>query len=260
MGPLPGTLELTVTALTGLPEVRPGADLAGLLIAALERHALVPRRQDVLVVTQKVVSKAEGRYLDLDRLEPSARAQELARITGKDVRLIEAVLRQADEVLRAKRNVLIVATQQGLVIANAGIDQSNLTFEDRGRRVLLLPEDADGSATHLQARLAAHFKCDLGVIISDSAGRAWRLGTVGIAIGAAGVPALMDRRGEPDRAGRPLEVTEVGFADAVAAMAVLAMGEAAEARPAALVRGLSWSAPTRPAAALVRPKRDDLFR
>jgi len=260
MGLLPGTLELSVTALTGLPEVAPGADLAGLLIAALNQGGLVPRRQDILVVTQKVVSKAEGRSLDLDRLAPSQRAEELARITGKDARLVEAVLSQADEVLRAKRNVLIVATGQGLVIANAGIDQSNLTPEDRGQRVLLLPEDADLSAGRLKARLDAHFQCDLGLIISDSAGRAWRLGTVGIAIGAAGLPALLDRRGEPDRAGRPLEVTEVGFADAVAAMAVLAMGEAAEARPAALVRGLSWSAPARPAAALVRPKPDDMFR
>ncbi|HEU0160219.1 MAG TPA: coenzyme F420-0:L-glutamate ligase [Hyphomicrobiaceae bacterium] len=260
MGLLPGTLELSVTALTGLPEVAPGADLAGLLIAALNEGGLLPRRQDILVVTQKVVSKAEGRYLDLDRLAPSRRAEELARITGKDARLIEAVLSQADEVLRAKRNVLIVATGQGLVIANAGIDQSNLTPEDHGQRVLLLPEDADLSAGRLKARLDQHFQCDLGLIISDSAGRAWRLGTVGIAIGAAGVPALLDRRGEPDRAGRPLEVTEVGFADAVAAMAVLAMGEAAEARPAALVRGLSWSAPARPAAALVRPKPDDMFR
>jgi len=260
MGILAGTLELSVTALTGLPEVAPGADLAGLLIGALEQAGLVPRRQDILVVTQKIVSKAEGRYLDLDALEPSRRAEELARITGKDARLVEAVLSEAEEVLRAKRNVLIVATRQGLVIANAGIDQSNLRLEDRGRRVLLLPEDADRSAGRLQERLHAHFQCDLGLIISDSAGRAWRLGTVGIAIGAAGVPALIDRRGEPDRAGRPLEVTEVGFADAVAGIAVLAMGEAAEARPAALVRGLSWSAPARPAAALVRPKQDDMFR
>jgi coenzyme F420-0:L-glutamate ligase / coenzyme F420-1:gamma-L-glutamate ligase len=260
MGILAGTLELSVTALTGLPEVVPGADLAGLLSAALERQGLVPRRHDILVVTQKIVSKAEGRYLDLQALEPSQRAEALARITGKDAHLVEAVLSQADEVLRAKRNVLIVATHQGLVIANGGIDQSNLTPEDRGQRVLLLPEDADRSADRLRERLHAHFQCDLGLIISDSAGRAWRLGTVGIAIGAAGVPALLDRRGEPDRAGRPLEVSEVAFADAVAAMAVLAMGEAAEARPAALVRGLSWSAPARPAGALVRPKQHDMFR
>ncbi|HEU0061117.1 MAG TPA: coenzyme F420-0:L-glutamate ligase [Hyphomicrobiaceae bacterium] len=256
----PGTVQLTVTALAGIPEVAPGADLAGFLIAALEDNALVPGSQDILVVTQKIVSKAEGRYLDLGAVAPSERARDLARLTGKDVRLIEAVLSQSDEVLRAKHNVLIVATRAGLVIANAGIDQSNLTVQDRGMRVLLLPEDADRSATALKARLDQHFDCDVGLIISDSAGRAWRLGTVGIAIGAAGVPSLWDRRGEPDMAGRPLEVTEVGFADAVAAMAVLAMGEAAEARPAALVRGLAWSASARPASALVRPKSQDMFR
>ena len=256
----PGTVQLTVTALAGIPEVAPGADLAGFLIAALEDNALVPGSQDILVVTQKIVSKAEGRYLDLGTVAPSERARDLARLTGKDVRLIEAVLSQTDEVLRAKHNVLIVATRTGLVIANAGIDQSNLTVQDRGTRVLLLPEDADRSAGALKARLDQHFDCDVGLIISDSAGRAWRLGTVGIAIGAAGVPSLWDRRGEPDMAGRPLEVTEVGFADAVAAMAVLAMGEAAEARPAALVRGLAWSASTRPASALVRPKSQDMFR
>jgi len=255
-----GTDELTVTALQGIPSIEPGADLAQLLIAALEAQRLVPSRHDVLVVTQKIVSKAEGRYLELARLEPSRQAQTLAEITGKDVRLIEAVLSQSAEVLRAKQNVLIVATRAGLVIANAGIDQSNLAAVDRGQRVLLLPEDADASAERIKRRLDAHFHCAIGVIVSDSAGRAWRKGTVGIAIGAAGVPSLWDRRGEEDLAGRPLEVTEVGFADAVAAMAVLAMGEAAEGRPAALVRGLSWSAPAQPASALLRPKRDDLFR
>jgi coenzyme F420-0:L-glutamate ligase / coenzyme F420-1:gamma-L-glutamate ligase len=257
---LSGAANLSVWALHDIPEVEPGADLAHLLIAALEQQGLLPSRHDVLVVTQKIVSKAEGRYLALAGLEPSAQAQTLAAVTGKDARLVEAVLRQSAEVLRAKQNVLIVATRAGLVIANAGIDQSNLAAADRGQRVLLLPEDADASAERLRRRLEAHFQCAIGVIVSDSAGRAWRRGTVGIAIGASGVPSLWDRRGEPDLAGRPLEVTEVGFADAVAAMAVLAMGEAAEGRPAAMVRGLSWSAPDCPASALLRPKRDDLFR
>ena len=252
--------HLSVTALPGIPQVEPGADLARLLIAALEQQRLLPTTQDVLVVTQKIVSKAEGRYLELARLEPSAQARSLAELTGKDARLVEAVLGEAEEVLRAKQNVLIVATRSGLVIANAGIDQSNLAAEDRGRRVLLLPQDADASAARIKQSLDQHFHCAMGVIVSDSAGRAWRKGTVGIAIGAAGVPALWDRRGEADLAGRPLEVTEVGFADAVAAMAVLAMGEAAEGRPAALVRGLRWSAPECPAAALVRDRAEDLFR
>lgn len=252
--------EITTTALDGIPQVRPGDDLAGLLIAALEERA--PRDRDILVVTSKVVSKAEGRYLDLASLEPSARALELARVTNKDPRVVEAILSEATEVIRAKPNVLIVATRHGLILANAGVDQSNLAAEDRGRRVLLLPREPDASAAGIKARVDAHFGVDLGVILSDSAGRPWRLGTVGIAIGAAGVPALWDRRGEKDLAGRPLEVTEVGFADAVAAAAVLAMGEAAEGCPAALVRGVDWGtrAEPRPAAALVRPKAEDLFR
>ena len=213
-----------------------------------------------MVVTSKIVSKAEGRFADLAALEPSERARELAQITRKDARLVEAILREAVEVIRAKPNVLIVATRHGLILANAGIDQSNLDAADHGRRVLLLPEEPDASAQRLKERLDAHFQADIGVIISDSVGRPWRLGTVGIAIGAAGVPSLWDRRGEKDLSGRPLEVTEVAFADAVAAMAVLAMGEAAEGRPAALVRGLDWSAKVRPASALVRPKAEDLFR
>ena len=255
-----GDMQLTITALDGVPRVEPGDDLAGLLIAALEGNGVAPRARDILVVTSKVVSKAEGRYLDLDRIEPSERARELAQITRKDARLVEAILAEATEVVRAKPNVLIVATRHGFVMANAGIDQSNLEAQDHGRRVLLLPRAPDDSARHLKERLDAHFRADIGVIISDSVGRAWRLGTVGLGLGAAGVPSLWDRRGEKDLSGRPLEVTEVGFADAVAAVAVLAMGEAAEGRPAALVRGLDWSAPVRPASALIRPRPEDLFR
>jgi coenzyme F420-0:L-glutamate ligase / coenzyme F420-1:gamma-L-glutamate ligase len=252
--------QVTITALDGIPRVRPGDDLARLVIAALEESGMALRAQDILVVTQKIVSKAEDRYLDLASVEPDARARELAAITGKDVYLVAAILTQAVEVLRAAPNVLIVATAHGLVIANAGIDQSNLEAGDHGRRVLLLPESPDRSAQQIKERIDGHFRTDVGVIISDSAGRAWRLGTVGLAIGAAGVPSLHDRRGETDMSGRPLEVTEVGFADAVAAAAVAVMGEAAEGRPAALVRGFTWTAAARPAADLVRPRSQDLFR
>jgi coenzyme F420-0:L-glutamate ligase / coenzyme F420-1:gamma-L-glutamate ligase len=251
---------LTIAALLGIPRVQPGDDLPALLIAAMERGGLAPQPNDILVVAQKIVSKAEGRYLDLARVEPSGRARELAAVTGKDARLVEAILSQSADVLRAAPHIVIAVTHHGLVMANAGVDQSNLEAGDDGRRVLLLPEDPDRSARHIKDVLDAHFGADIGVIVCDSAGRAWRLGTVGLAIGAAGVPSLMDRRGEKDLAERPLEVTEVGFADAVAAAAVLAMGEAAEARPAALVRGLRWSAEPRPAAALLRPKAQDLFR
>jgi coenzyme F420-0:L-glutamate ligase / coenzyme F420-1:gamma-L-glutamate ligase len=251
---------LTIATLDGIPQVQPGDDLAALLIAALEGKAITPRTRDILVVTSKIVSKAEGRFVELVEREPSERARELAQITKKDARLVDAILTEAVEVLRAKPNVLIVATRHGLIMANAGIDQSNLDAADHGRRVLLLPAEPDTSARHLKEKLDAHFGADIGVILSDSVGRPWRLGTVGLAIGAAGVPSLWDRRGEKDLSGRPLEVTEVAFADAVAGIAVLAMGEAAEGRPAALVRGLDWSAEARPAAALVRPKAEDLFR
>jgi coenzyme F420-0:L-glutamate ligase / coenzyme F420-1:gamma-L-glutamate ligase len=252
--------QLTITPLVGIPPVRPGDDLPRLLIAALEQSGLAPRSCDILAVTQKIVSKAEGRYLDLATVKPSPRADELAAVTKKDPHLVEAILSESVEVLRAKPHVLIAATRHGLVLANAGIDQSNLEAEDHGRRVLLLPQDPDASARRIKERIDAHFRADIGVIMTDSAGRAWRLGTVGLAIGAAGVPALLDRRCERDMAGRPLEVTEVGFADAVAAATVLVMGEAAERRPAALMRGMTWSAPERPASSLVRPGHEDLFR
>jgi coenzyme F420-0:L-glutamate ligase/coenzyme F420-1:gamma-L-glutamate ligase len=255
-----GAPTLTITALTGLPKVRPGDDLSALLVAAVEHSSITPRRQDIVVVTQKIVSKAEGRYLDLATLAPSSRAVELAAATGKDARLVQAILSQSAAILRVAPGVIVTETRHGFVMANAGLDQSNLDDGDGGRRVLLLPEAPDRSAEAIKARLDAHFGTNIGVIVSDSVGRAWRLGTVGLAIGAAGVPAIIDRRGERDLAGRALEVTEVGFADAVAAAAVLVMGEAAEARPAALVRGLEWTAAPRPAATLVRPKAQDLFR
>jgi coenzyme F420-0:L-glutamate ligase/coenzyme F420-1:gamma-L-glutamate ligase len=226
----------------------------------MARRHYAPCPNDILVVAQKVVSKAEGRYLDLASVEPGSRARELAAVTGKDARLVEAILSQSAEILRAAPHVIIALTHHGFVMANAGVDQSNLEPGDNGRRVLLLPLAPDRSARQTKERLDAHFGGDIGVVVADSAGRAWRLGTVGLAIGAAGMPALIDRRGERDLAGRPLETTEVGFADAVAAAAVLAMGEAAEARPAALVLGLQWTAAARPASALLRPKAQDLFR
>ena len=255
-----GDHAYTISPLGGMPNVRPGDDLSSLLIAALECNGFAPREHDILAVTQKIVSKAEGRYMELHTIEPSRRAKELAALTLKDPHLVEVILSEAAEILRAKPHVLIAATRHGLVLANDGIDQSNLDAGDHGRRVLLLPKDPDASARQLKVRIDAHFGCDIGVIITDSAGRAWRLGTIGLAIGCAGVPALLDRRGEKDLTGRPLEVTEVGFADAVAAAAVLPMGEAAEGRPAALVRGLTWSTTEKTAADLVRPKSEDLFR
>lgn len=252
--------SLTITPLPGMPRVKPGDDLAALLIAALARAGLVPQPQDIVVVAQKIVSKSEGRIRPLATARPDTRAEDLARVTGKDPRQVALVLEEADEVLRAKKNVIVVAHRLGLVMANAGIDRSNVEQGPEGEAVLLLPLDPDASASRLKARLDAHFGVALGVVITDSIGRAWRLGTTGHAIGAAGVPSLIDQRGEPDMNNRALEVTETAFADSVAAAAVLMMGEAAEGTPAALVRGLAWKAPEKPARALVRPKHEDMFR
>lgn len=263
--PPTGAGDLTITALTGMPSIAPGDDLAQALISALEQGGLAPRDHDILAVTQKIVSKAENRYVDLSTVEPSARAEELAEVVGKDARLVEVILSQALDVVRAKPGVLIVETPQGLIMANAGIDQSNLAADAGETTVLLLPEDSDRSAKDLRDRLNAHFSCRMGIIITDSIGRPWRLGTIGFTIGCAGVPALIDQRGQSDLTGRLLETTETGFADAVAAAAVLVMGEAAEGRPAALVRGLGplethTSATSTSARALCRPKDEDLFR
>jgi coenzyme F420-0:L-glutamate ligase/coenzyme F420-1:gamma-L-glutamate ligase len=213
----------------------------------------------VLVIAQKVVSKAEGRYVRLADVVPGARARELATVTGKDARLIELILAEATEVLRAQRGLLIVRHRLGLVMANAGIDRSNVAA-GADERVLLLPQDPEASAAALRAALAARAGTACGLIISDSFGRPWRRGVVNVAIGAAGVTALLDRRGEPDRAGRPLEVTEVALADALAAAAGLVLGEGAEGTPAVLVRGFACQAAANPASTLIRPPAEDLFR
>jgi coenzyme F420-0:L-glutamate ligase / coenzyme F420-1:gamma-L-glutamate ligase len=250
--------SLTVTALPGIGEVAPGDDLGAALCAALAAVALTPRRQDVLVVTQKIVSKAENRYVDLGTVQVSPRAAELGATTRKDPRLVELVLAESTEVLRAKADVLIVRHRLGFVMANAGIDRSNIAGANQ---VLLLPRDPDGSAAELRNAMARRFGVEeIGVIVSDSFGRPWRKGVTHVALGAAGIPALLDRRGERDRNGRRLEVTEVALADQLACAAGLLMGEGAEGLPAVLIRGLAWSAAPVPASGLIRPLAEDLFR
>lgn len=250
---------LAVIPLPGIPEVAPGSDLAALLGQAIGRAGGL-RGGDILVVAQKVVSKAEDRFVELSAVSPGARAQELAVITGKDARLIELVLSESVKVLRARRDVLIVRHKLGFVMANAGIDRSNVAGDALPERVLLLPVDPDASAAALRAALQQAHGHAPGVIISDSFGRAWRRGVVNVALGAAGVPSLWNRRGEPDRAGRRLEVTEVALADALAAAAGLVMGEAAEGLPAVLIRGGGFGAPVNPARTLLRPLEEDLFQ
>jgi coenzyme F420-0:L-glutamate ligase/coenzyme F420-1:gamma-L-glutamate ligase len=248
---------LSVIPLSGIGEVHPHDDLPQTLSAAIRRLTITPAPHDVVVIAQKVVSKSENRYVDLDSVHVSEEAERLATITGKDPRLIQLVLSESTEVLRAKRDVLIVRHRLGYVMANAGIDRSNVGGENR---VLLLPQDPDASAAQLRAKLATSLGVELGVVICDSFGRPWRKGVTNVALGAAGLPSLIDRRGETDRNGRKLEVTEVAFADLIASAAGLVMGEGAEGVPAALLQGLKWSATSNNAAALVRPVQEDLFR
>jgi len=255
----PALASVTLVALPGIPTIAPGDELAHILGDAIEAAGLAPRSDDVLVVTHKIVSKAEGRMVALAHVDPSESAQALAAATGKDPALVEVILSEAAAVLRSRPGLIIAEHRLGLVLANAGVDQSNISQEG-GPRLLLLPEDPDASAAALRAALRERFGVALAVIVSDSVGRAWRNGVVGLAIGAAGLPALLDLRGRPDRDGRPLAVTQVGLADQIASAAELLMGEADEGRPAVLVRGLSVDGPELPAAALVRAREADLFR
>jgi coenzyme F420-0:L-glutamate ligase/coenzyme F420-1:gamma-L-glutamate ligase len=252
--------QVTMTGLAGIPLVQPGDDLGAIAVAAFRANGLAPEPGDVLVVAQKIVSKAEGRYVDVATVRPSERAISLAAEVDKDPRFVEVVLSESKRVVRHRPGLLIVEHRLGFVMANAGIDHSNVAVEDGSERVLLLPVDPDGSAHALRQHLIGVFGVELGVVISDSFGRAWRKGTVGVALGAAGLPALVDLRGHPDLFGRELLVTETGFADEIAAAAGLLMGQADEAVPMVLVRGLAWSAPNVPAAALIRPAEHDLFR
>ena len=253
-------MVVTLTPLPDIPMVRPGDDLAGLLIAACEKSSLAPLDGDVFVVAQKIVSKAEGRYVDLAKVQPSQRAQSLAAEVSKDPRLVEVILGESRRVVRHRPGVLIVEHRLGFIMANAGVDRSNVDPAAGAEPVLLLPRDPDAAAAGLLARLAAHFGKTLGVVVTDSWGRAWRRGTVGVALGAAGIPALMDLRGRPDLFGHALRVTQTGFADEIASAASLLMGQADEARPAVLVHGLAWSGAPTPAAALIRAAEEDLFR
>jgi len=252
--------SLMLTALEGVPTVRPGDDLAEIILAGATRVGIALADGDILVLAQKIVSKAEGRFRFLAEVEPSAEAQALAAHAEKDPRVVELILRESTAVLRARPGVVIVAHRLGFVMANAGIDASNVEGAPGDAVVLLLPENPDASAARLRDRLRARADVDLGVVINDSFGRAWRLGTIGTAIGVAGLPALLDLRGTLDRTGRALQVTDVGVADEVAAAASLLMGQAAEGRPIIHVRGFPYPRRDGSAAELVRPEAQDLFR
>ncbi len=252
--------SITYTALPGLPLVEPGDDLVAIVVEGVHRAGLRVADGDLFVVAQKIVSKAENRYVDLAGISPSGRALELAGVVGKDPRYIEAVLSESADVVRYARNVMIVAHRLGFVMANAGIDESNIIHAEGGSWVLLLPKDPDASSKKLRRGLGAVFGVDVGIIINDSFGRPWRNGVVGVAIGSAGVPSLRSMIGEPDLFDRAMSMTEIAIADELAAAASLVMGQCAEGQPVVHVRGFSSPAPPCPASALVRPREQDLFR
>lgn len=253
---------LSIQPIQNIPLIRPGDDLAGIILNALREIELSFQEGDVLVLAQKIVSKAENRLVNLTQVEPSSQALELAAKTEKDPRIVELVLRESNEVLRYRPGTVIVEHHRGFVCANAGIDHSNVdgAWGNAEDWVLLLPEDPDHSASQIRERIIEETGIAPGVMIIDSHGRAWRMGTVGVAIGLAGMPGLVDLRGHEDMFGFKLRVTQVAAADELAAAASLVMGQAAERVPAVLVRGFPYPLRDGSLAELLRPRDVDMFR
>jgi coenzyme F420-0:L-glutamate ligase / coenzyme F420-1:gamma-L-glutamate ligase len=252
--------RLDVFAVPGLPLVERGDDLSSLIADALSRAGLALQERDVVVVAQKIVSKSEGRIVDLHTVQPSPRARSIAEETRKDARLVEVILSESRRIVRKRPDLLIVEHRLGYIVANAGVDQSNVGGGDGGAWALMLPVDADASAQRMKSALDTRYGSNIAVVVNDSFGRPWRRGTAGVALGSAGLPALLDVRGRVDLFGRTLQTSVIGFADEVASAASLLMGQADEARPVVVLRGLQWSGDATPARALVRPESEDLFR
>ncbi len=252
--------SVTLTAVPHIPHVQPGDSLADLILQALATAEITLANGDVLAIAQKIVSKAEGRLFRLADVQPSERAAEVAEASAKDPRIVELILQESDEISRMRQGVLIVRHRLGFTSANAGIDRSNVAQTGDDETVLLLPIDPDGSAAALRDEIAARLGVQVGVVITDSHGRPFRMGTVGVAIGVAGLPALWDRRGEPDLYGYELQHTDIGVADEIAAAAGLLMGQGGEGMPVVLVRGLNLPTVAGKATDLVRPKEMDLYR
>ncbi|NWF68950.1 MAG: coenzyme F420-0:L-glutamate ligase [Chloroflexi bacterium] len=251
-------VTLTATALPGLPLVQPGDNLVEIILAGVARAGLTLQTGDALVIASKIVSKSEGRFVDLYTVQPTSEAQRLATETHKDARIVQLVLDESRALSRTAPGVLVVTHRLGFTSANAGIDQSNVEHGDT--RVLLLPHDPDASAQRIRQGLRAAAGVDVGVIISDSHGRPFRVGNVGVAIGVAGMPAVLDLRGRPDLFGRHLKISIQAYADLVASAAHLLTGEADEGRPVVLLRGLRFAPLAGTAAELNRPPEMDLYR
>jgi coenzyme F420-0:L-glutamate ligase/coenzyme F420-1:gamma-L-glutamate ligase len=244
-------MKVELHALSGIPLVQEGDDLAALIADAMARDGISPCDGDVFVLAQKIVSKAEGRMVDLADVEPSVRASEIAHKVEKDARLVELVLSEAANIVLAAAGVLLVEHRLGFVMPNAGIDQSNVGSPS-DEKALLLPIDPDASAERLRSRLCRKFDERVAVIINDSVSRAWRNGTCGVAIGCAGLPVLDDLRGLTDLFGRTLKFSITGFADEIAAAASMVMGQCDEGTPVVIVRGLKWNGFTGRASELLR--------
>jgi coenzyme F420-0:L-glutamate ligase/coenzyme F420-1:gamma-L-glutamate ligase len=255
-------MSLTLTPLSGFPLIRRGDELADIVVGALRENGILLEENDILVFAQKIVSKAEGRAVDLATVTPSPRAVELARETEKDPRIVELILQESREVLRRRPGTVIVEHRLGFICANAGIDHSNVAGEgDKAEEwVLLLPAQPDQSAETIRRKIESKTGKKIGILIIDSHGRAWRNGTVGVAIGIAGLPGLQDLRGKPDLFGFTLRITQVGVADELAAAASLMMGQAAEGTPVVHVRGFPYPLREGSLQELLRPKEQDLFR
>jgi len=254
------TSQMQLFALPDLPMVRPGDDLAALIGDSLARMDKTLQDGDILVLAQKIVSKANDRIFDLRDVTPSARAEALAVEVDKDPRVVELILGEAVEVVGKRPGVLVVAHRLGVVLANAGIDASNVEQEGGSEHVLLLPEDPDEDCRQLRRELERRHGVEVAVIINDSVGRAWRQGTMGLAIGSAGLPALWDLRGEPDLFGRELMVSEVGLADELSSAASILQGQGNQGQPVILIRGLQFPPSGQGADALPRPAEQDMFR
>ncbi len=254
------THRMELVALAGIPEIRPGDDLAGLIRDAMIRMHITPRNGDILVIAQKIISKAEGLMIDLATVQPTDRARMVAAQVDKDPRLVELILRESREIVAQRPGLLITVHVSGCILANAGIDRSNVSPDGTREWVTLLPRDSDSHARALRGRLDSLCGTEIGIIICDSMGRPWRLGVCGFALGVAGLAAIHDHRGRADRYGRPLAVSTQAVADELSSAAGLLMGQADESCPVVLVRGFQRYSRTGSAKDLLRPAGEDLFR
>jgi len=255
-------MPLTLFPLEGFPLVSPGDDLSIIIAEVLQKNDLFLQDGDILVVTQKIVSKAENSLVNLTTVYPSEQALNYASLTDKDPRLIELILSESEQVLRTRHHLIIVVHRLGFVCANAGIDHSNVSglWGEPEDWVLLLPENPSASAKKIRQELEEDAHCRIGVLIIDSHGRAWRMGTVGVAIGLSGLPGLVDLRGVADLFDYHLRVTQVAAADELAAAASLVMGQASEGTPVVLVRGFPYPLREGNLSELIRPQAFDMFR